>query len=223
MRMKHLNKLAFIGVLLLVLAKVQAQPERFSNEIENFKKQDSVQMPPANEILLIGSSTFTKWKDVQNYFPGYPIINRGFGGSALPDVIYYTENIVYPYDPKQVIIYCGENDFVVTGGIKAEAVADRVKELVEKIRKKLPAVSIAYISIKPSPSRQQYWPEMIKANKMIKKMLKKKKNTDFINVWDSMFNVDGTIMQEIFLSDNLHMNEKGYAIWQKIMAPYLKK
>jgi len=38
-----------------------------------------------------------------------------------------------------------------------------------------------------------------------------------------MFNSDGKIMSDIFLSDNLHMNKKGYEIWQPILAPYLKK
>ncbi|HEV8273318.1 MAG TPA: G-D-S-L family lipolytic protein, partial [Chitinophagaceae bacterium] len=81
----------------------------FWNDIQNFKKQDSVSFPPKNAILLIGSSSFTKWTDVQDYFPGYTIINRGFGGSTLLDQIRYVNDIVFPYDPKQIVIYCGEN------------------------------------------------------------------------------------------------------------------
>ena len=57
----------------------------FWDDIQAFKHQDSIQMPPQHAILFVGSSSFTKWTDVQNYFPGYTIINRGFGGSSLPD------------------------------------------------------------------------------------------------------------------------------------------
>ncbi len=70
-------------LFLTALINVNAQQPPFWYEVQAFKKQDSVSMPPANQILFIGSSSFAMWKDVQNYFPGHPIINRGFGGSSL--------------------------------------------------------------------------------------------------------------------------------------------
>jgi len=217
-----MKKIQLVFLLLLSFILVQAQEKPFYKEIQNFKKQDSIKFPPKDAVLFIGSSSFTNWKDVQSYFPRHTIINRGFGGSSLPDVINYTADIVFPYEPKQVIIYCGENDFTVAGGIAPSIVVDRVMQLIDLIRSRYPKIPIAYISIKPSPSRQHLWTGMQEANALIKKKLKKKKKVDFINVWDSMFNADGTIMKEIFLQDNLHMNAKGYAIWQKIMEPYLK-
>ena len=87
----------------------------------------------------------------------------------------------------------------------------------------MPKVPINFISLKPSPSRERLWPKMIEVNSMIKKYLKSKKNTAFIDVYHSMFNKDGTVMKNIFLEDDLHMNKKGYAIWQPIIKWYLKK
>jgi lysophospholipase L1-like esterase len=58
---------------------------------------------------------------------------------------------------------------------------------------------------------------------MIKNFLKKKKKTAFVDVYKAMLKADGTPMTDIFLEDNLHMNAKGYAIWQKIIEPYLLK
>lgn len=212
----------FLSLLFLVVVS-QAQEQRFINEIRYFKKLDSLKFPPKNAILFIGSSSFTRWKDVGNYFPKHTIINRGFGGSSLPDVINYVPDIVFPYDPKQIVIYCGENDFTAKGGIEASVVVDRVKELVALIRTKYPKIPIAYVSIKPSPSREQYFPKMKEANAAIKKWMKKKKrNLKFINVYDAMFNEDGKL-KDIFVEDKLHMNAQGYAIWQKIMEPYLLK
>lgn len=210
-----------IALFIFVFAAAQAQQKApFYNEIQNFKKQDSIKFPPKNAVLFIGSSTFTNWKDAQAYFPKHVIINRGFGGSSLPHVINYVGDIVYPYKPKQVVIYCGENDF--TGNATAQEVVDRVKTLIDTIRTKYPKVAIAYISIKPSPSRERYWPLMIEANTKIAEMIKGMKRTQFINTYDAMFNPDGKIKTDIFLGDKLHMNAKGYAIWQKIMEPYLK-
>src|SRR6476619_4605039 len=89
--------------------KAQETPP-FYSDIQLFKKQDSLHFPPGNAILFVGSSSFTKWVDVQDYFRGYTIINRGFGGSSLEDVIRYADVIIFPYNPRQIVIYCGEND-----------------------------------------------------------------------------------------------------------------
>jgi lysophospholipase L1-like esterase len=217
--MKHL-KLIVLFIFLFTWANAQDQLP-FYNEIKYFKKQDSLSFPPKNAILFVGSSTFTNWKDVQKYFPDHVIINRGFGGSSLPHVINYANDIIFPYHPKQIVIYCGENDFT-NPGTTTEMVVLRVKQLFELIRAKYPKTYIAYISIKPSASREKYFPQMIAANKMIATMVKGMKHTEFINTYDAMFNPDGTLLSDIFLKDNLHMNAKGYAIWQKIIEPYLK-
>ena len=215
-----IKKIKLTASLLLVIFATKAQDKpQFYNEIQNFKKQDSISFPPKNAILFIGSSTFTNWKDVSTYFPKKVIINRGFGGSSLPHVINYVGDIVYPYKPNQVVIYCGENDF--TGNASPQTVVNRVKKLIDTIRYKYPKVAIAYVSIKPSPSREKYIPQMKKANQLIAEMMKDIKHTAFINTADAMYNPDGRIMTDIFLKDNLHMNAKGYLIWQKIMEPYL--
>ena len=66
-------------------------------------------------------------------------------------------------------------------------------------------------------------PKYEAGNELIKTFLKKKKKTAFIDVYHSMLKEDGTPMTDIFIADNLHMNKKGYDIWQKIIAPYLLK
>ncbi len=215
-----MKKITLIILFFLAFITLKAQEVPFSNEIQNFKKKDSLAFPPKKAVLFIGSSTFTKWTDVQTYFPAHTIINRGFGGSSLPNLIYFVKDVVYPYRPKQVVIYCGENDF--TGGATAQVVVDRVKQLFDLIRAKYPRVQLTYVSIKPSPSRAKYWPEMVKANQLIVELIAKTKRANYINTYDAMFNADGTVMKDIFLADNLHMNAKGYAIWAKIMEPYLK-
>jgi lysophospholipase L1-like esterase len=102
-------------------------------------------------------------------------------------------------------------------------VYQRFEQLFTLIRSKMPGVPVAFISLKPSPSRWQLNDKMIAANDLIKKYLRKKKKASFIDVYHKMLGADGTPIKEIFTEDNLHMNVKGYAIWQKIIEPYLKK
>lgn len=210
------------GFVLLVMGSIaSAQP--FAADIALFKKQDSINFPPANAILFIGSSSFTKWTDVQTYFPGYHIINRGFGGSSLPDVIRYEKDIIFPYQPKQIVIYCGENDIAAADSVTAEMVLERFTTLFNDIRKQWPRIPLLYISLKPSPSRWAMRERMQRANQLIKKYIRKKKHVTFLNVWNSMLGPDGLPMADIFIADKLHMNAKGYAIWQGLIAPRLLK
>lgn len=212
-----------ILVLLFAICIFQSNAQPFINEINAFRKADSVNTPIKNPILFIGSSSFTNWKDVSVYFPKHTILNRGFGGSSLPHLITYAEDIIFKYNPKQIVIYCGEND--LTGGpqITSDLILQRFTELYMLIRSKYPKVPIAYISMKPSPSREKLLDVMKESNEKIKKYIESQKKSVFINVYSSMLNDDGSIMTDIFLSDKLHMNKKGYAIWQKIIEPYLVK
>ena len=199
-----------------------AQPP-FWSDIQNFKKQDSSSFPPKNAILFIGSSSFTMWKGVQDSFPGYQIINRGFGGSTLLDQIRYVNDIVFPYEPKQIVIYCGENDLASSDTVTAPMVFERFKVLLAGIRAKLPEVPIAFISLKPSPSRRHLFDKMKKVNFLIRDYLATQKSAEFINLHLRMLNEAGQPMPDIFLDDSLHMNAKGYAIWKKEIQPYLLK
>jgi lysophospholipase L1-like esterase len=211
--------------LLFISCNVSAPEQKppFWADIQEFKKEDTNSFPGTDKILFVGSSSFTLWKDVQSYFPSYPVINRGFGGSALTDVIRYADDVIFPYQPKQIVIYCGENDFAASDTVSTETVVSRFTKLFSMIRAKDDMVPVVYISMKPSPSRKHLMAKFDTANKAIEGFLKQQQNTAFIDVYHSMLKPDGTPMDDIFLEDKLHMNAKGYAIWQKAIEPYLLK
>lgn len=218
--MKLRNVLFFIVFLYSSLSFAQ-QKAPFYEEVQAFKKADSLQMPVKNGILFIGSSSFTIWKTLESTYRTYQPINRGFGGSTLANAIYYAEDLIFPYQPRQVVIYSGEND--IAEGYGPDLTFDRFKLLFHLIRKKLPQAYISYISIKPSVSREKFMPQMVYANELIKTFLSTQANTHFIDVYHSMLQPNGKPMTDIFLQDNLHMNTKGYDIWIKTITPYLTK
>lgn len=214
-----LSKLLCVAFLLFSLCGFAQN--QYDGEIAAFKKKDSVAPAPKNAVLFAGSSTFRKWTTMENDFPGHTIINRGFGGAVFPDIIHFANDIILPYQPKQILIYCGDNDLASSDTVTPEVVLRRFKTLFSIIRTGLPDAQIAFVSIKPSPSRARLMPNIVRSNKLIRKFLKRKKNTKFINTYDAMLGSDGQPMPDIFIEDRLHMNAKGYAIWQKIIEPYL--
>lgn len=209
--------------MVLIGADVWAQQPPYWKEIQAFKKADSISFPPEKAILFVGSSSFRMWNDVQKDFPKHTIINRGFGGSSLPDVIRYADDIITPYHAKQIVIYCGENDLASSDSITAQMVFDRFKTLFTIIRTNSKKVNIVFVSIKPSPSRERIHDSVIEANKMIKAFLKTKKHTSFVNVYKLMIDANGQPMKELFKDDMLHMKPEGYVLWKKAIEPYLVK
>ena len=217
------KNLALFLFLALSSFTIRAQQAPFYNDIEVFKKLDSITPPAKNQILFVGSSSFTNWVNVQDYFPGYPILNRGFGGSSLQDVIRYADDIIFPYQPKQIVIYCGENDLAASNTVSPEIVFKRFTELFRLIRNRIPGVPIAFISIKPSPSRIVLLSKMSNANDLIEKFLKKNENAVFIDVYHPMLKSRQTVFSALFVDDNLHLNAQGYLLWRNIIEPYLLK
>ncbi|MBE7172103.1 MAG: G-D-S-L family lipolytic protein [Williamsia sp.] len=212
------------GIFFIFLSNLQAQTAPpFWQDIVQFKKQDSAQAPPSRPIVFTGSSSFTKWKDLNKDFAGYPVLNRGFGGSVLTDVIRYAYDVIIRYKPKQVVIYCGENDLASADSISAAEVVLRVKTLFGIIRTNLPDATIDYVSIKPSPVRASIQSKVKVANRQIKAFFSTQKKAAFIDLYDAMLDSKGAMREELYVEDRLHMKPEGYAIWKKIILPYLQK
>lgn len=211
--------LLFLLVCVSFIAGAQDRP--FWKDIKSFKTEDSLRRPPKRAIVFVGSSSFRMWKDVQKDFPKHKIINRGFGGSSLPHVIAYAEEIVIPYKPKQVVVYCGENDFM-NDTVTSEIVTNRFITLFDLLRDKLPRAEIVFVSMKPSPSRQRLMTEVAAANTSIRDFISKKRRAKYVDIWDAMLDSSGAPRKELFLKDMLHMNADGYAIWQKALEPHLR-
>jgi len=196
----------------------QAVP--FETEIQAFETQDRTTPPPRRAIVFTGSSSIRLWNNLKETFPNKVILQRGFGGSQLSDVIHFADRVIVKYKPGQIILYAGEND--IASGQSARQVYDRFVTLFAHVRKALPKTPFVFISIKPSPSRRQYQAAVVEANRLIKAYLAKKRRTVFVDVYSPMLDARGNMLGELFKSDSLHMNGKGYDIWAQKLRPVLK-
>ena len=195
-------------------------PERWKDSIEAFTEQDRNQPPSENVVLFVGSSSIVGW-DTKTWFPEIETINRGFGGSHINDSTYYAERIIIPYAPRAIVFYAGDND--AAGGKTPEMIFADFKAFSLKIRRALPKTKLIYISIKPSIARWGIWPQMQEANKLIGRYCKQQKNMSFVDVSTVMLDISGTPIRDIFFSDGLHMNEKGYELWTSLVRPLIEE
>jgi lysophospholipase L1-like esterase len=222
-RSSFLKVALFSTLAFLFTSTLYAQDSRpFWNEIQEFQHQDSLQMPAKHGIVFLGSSSIRKWVNAEADFKEYQVINRGFGGSTLAQAADYVDYLVLPYEPRQVVIYSGEND-IASDHIDAETTFTRCKTLIEKIRAGLPNIPIVFLSIKQSPSRTAYSDIVLQSNILIKDYLSKLPNARYLDVNSKMLDAKGGLRPELFQEDMLHMKPEGYAIWERELKPYLIK
>ena len=212
-----------IAVLLTVfaLSALAQTTNRWDKEIAAFEAQDRTNPPPKGAILFIGSSSIRLWKSLAEDLPEHKVINRGFGGSQIADSVHFVDRMVVPYQPKQIVMYSGGND--INAGKTPEQVASDFKGFVGKVHGKLPETRIAYISIAPNPARWAQVERVKRANELIREFTTTDKRLQFINVFPHMLGTDGMPLPDIFVDDRLHMNEKGYAIWKRVVGAALNE
>jgi lysophospholipase L1-like esterase len=215
-----MKKLFCLLTLALIVCISTVRAQRYQEDVNTILRWDKMYAPPANPILFTGSSSIRKWDDLERTFSSYVVLNRGVGGTVTNDIIYYADKIIFPYHPRQIVLYVGEND-LVEKGVNADTVFNRFKNLYNIIRNKLPDISIVYISIKPSPSRVQFLSTARQANSMIKDYIAKQRKIAFVDIFQPMLDRNGNPRKELFVDDMLHMNAQGYAIWQKAVRPHL--
>jgi lysophospholipase L1-like esterase len=229
MRPSHPAVAVFASFLALGLWSARATEEKdapkankWEPTIQKFEENDKKNPPPANPILLVGSSTFAMWgaKAVEALKP-LPVINRGFGGSTLADVLLYLDRVVIAYRPRVIVVYEGDND--LWSGKKNEAYLEEVKSFVERVRKELPKARIFFCSIKPSPSRAKIWPRVQEANRLVAEFCKTQQGAELVDTATPMLDAEGKPREELFIKDKLHMNAEGYKIWTAILKPILEK
>ena len=215
------KNLKTLFLMLLMPMSIVAQNKPFSDELKQFHEKESIAMPPKNGIVFVGSSSLRMWTDLEKTFKSYNAINRGFGGSELTNANDYIKELVLIHQPRQVVIYSGEND--VASGASADQTYDRFVTFFANLRKNLPKANITFISMKLSPSRAQFSKVILEANARIKEFISKQKNAGYIDIASKMLDSKGGYRPELFQADMLHMKPAGYEIWTKEITPYLKK
>nr|AQQ74790.1 hypothetical protein [uncultured bacterium] len=206
-------------LVLLCASPVTAQaPDRWEADIAAFEAADKVSPPPKGGIVFVGSSTIRLW-DTASYFPDLKIINRGFGGSDMEDIVRYADRIVIPYEPRLVVVYSGDND--ISAGWSSEDVAIQFERFTRIVHAKLPQTKILLIAVKPSLLRWTQIDRMRMANQILRNYCERDDRLGFIDFDTLMLGWDDKPRRELFVEDGLHLSAQGYQLWSTVLRPWL--
>jgi lysophospholipase L1-like esterase len=193
-------------------AKSGPGPTRWEETIRKFEAADAAMPPPKGDVLLVGGSNARRWTDVGDYFPKHRVINRGFGGAQLTDVLHFTDRIVLPYAPKTILLNAGGND--LGAGKSPGQVRDAARAFVAKVHATLPDTRIYCIGL-PPVRRAQDNPEVLAAiramNGLLAELARQAKNVEFIDLFPAFSDDQGRSRPELFVEDGTHFSPKGYA------------
>ena len=80
-------KFSVFTIFLFLVRPASAQDSlRFQTEVNTLVAGDSA-VNKRNVILFTGSSSIRFWATLKSDFPGHNVINRGFGGSEMTDLV----------------------------------------------------------------------------------------------------------------------------------------
>jgi lysophospholipase L1-like esterase len=216
---KLLSFLLFF-ILLFTLQPTFSQVVEFEEEVNKRAKEIDDSGWVKGSVVFTGSSSVRMWNNLQEQFPNVAIINSAFGGSTADNLLIHLEKTVLRFEPSKVFIYEGDND--INDGQEVSMIMNNLDELVKKIHTAYPNTIVNLIAAKPSPSRWEKKTSYLALNDLIRQYATTHDKVNIVNVWNIMLNEVGKPRVDIFTEDDLHMNEKGYALWKEVFTPFMQ-
>ena len=177
------------------------------------------------DLIFIGDSITHGWegegKEVwAQYYGNRNAVNLGIGGDRTEHVLWRLDHgNIDGIKPKLAVVMIGTNNHKAN---TAEEIADGVKAIEKKLRKKLPETKILVLAIfprseKPDDTREK----LAKASALISKTANNRK-IFFMDIGTFFTNIDGSLSKAI-MPDFLHLTPEGYSRWAKAIEPMVAK
>ena len=130
----------------------------------------------------------------------------------MADVLHFVDRVAIAYQPRAVVIYEGDND---TGRfmVPPATIAAELEQIIGAVHAELPETRVYVMSVKPSLARVAFWDKAQEANALYHEVAAADDRVHYIDVATPFLQADGTVMDDIFIDDGLHLNEKGTRIW----------
>jgi lysophospholipase L1-like esterase len=216
----RIHRWFFAGIFSITVAcTISGAENQWEPAIKAFEAQDAKKPPPKDAVLFLGSSSIRWWR-TDELFSAFPVINRGFGGAVISDIIYYVNRIVIPYKPKVIVFYCGGNDLAKK---TPEQVFEDFNSFYETVHKALPKTCIIFMSLKPGPASWDSRQLSYEVNNRVKTLSEIRENLFYVDVATGMLNKKGLPDPNDYQKDGVHLTYGADIKWAALLRPTLIK
>ena len=195
-------------------------------------------------VMLYGDSGFTVWKNTpyganpnaEEVLLGrdgeQAVVNHGFGGSTAEEQLYYYDRAVKPWAPRALVLRTFSND-AMAGYSPLEAVFLQTR-LMEYARRDFPGIRFYLCNSIPRLSWRAHTPARRAATAEYNELAADycEKHADAVLLDQTgcpLFYRDPArigepenIRDELYISDNVHLNREGYELYGKFFAEALR-
>jgi lysophospholipase L1-like esterase len=193
---------------------------RWEPEIAGYERMDQTNPPPKGALLFTGSSTILFWKTLAADFPDQRVLNRGFGGSEITDATHFAPRLIFPCQPRMVLLRAGGND--LHGGKSVETVFADYKEFATTVHAALPEAQIVFIGLSPSIARWEQHQKEKDLNQLVEQYSSQAPYLKYIEAYDISLGPDGQPRPELFRPDKLHFSAEGYKLLAERVRSFLR-
>ncbi|NOK57747.1 MAG: hypothetical protein GFH27_549287n51 [Chloroflexi bacterium AL-W] len=206
------------------LSLVSDDPTVWESAIVDFEAMDREISPPQDAVVFVGSSSIRNWETLAEDMAPLPVIQRGFGGAKIDDIVYYVDRIVTVYKPRAVVLFAGSNDLIgYTNDKTPEEILASYVTFASIVHTTLPETHIYYIAISPTGRRWEQWPDIQRTNRLIYEYTLLDPRLSFIDTTTVLLNENDLPNDDFFWSDQLHLSAAGYAAWTSVIRPILHR
>ena len=200
--------LLFLGVPHICTAQLCGQS--YDNRIAHI--HTAAQQLDGNRprLVLTGSSSIRKWPQTDTVFSQYDVVNAGFGGSCFSDLWALRDTLIYALRPDVLVVYEGDND--LSDGVPSADILEVAHQLLDELSRRLPSTEVIVIAPKASRARHHLTSAYLALNRELR-LVAMNHGAHWVDFWDVQHHADGTLRDDLFVADRLHLNDLGYAVW----------
>ena len=180
------------------------------------------------KIMLYGSSFFTNWEYERAHVQLHQassgkldVINHGFGGATIDELLYYYPSLVKPYKPKAMVFRTGYNE--LSKGLTPEQSVFLLERLLEWAKKDMPEIKLLVLKVFDTRhASEQLYEQICQYNALMEARLTGMENVRLLDINPFFYEDPANIgtrknFRDVFVSDGLHITDRAY----EEMAEYL--
>ena len=184
------------------------------------------------KVMLYGSSFFTRWgydrakQQLRDATGGkLDIINHGFGGATVDELLYHYPRLVAPYNPSAVVIRSGFND--IYQKLTPEETIFLLRRLVGWLKTDNPDIRIFLLNVFDAKIlNEETHAVFTRYNNLMAELAAETENAEILDINEFFYENPGDIgdlskLRDVFVQDGLHMTDEAYQEFANFFGPRL--
>jgi uncharacterized protein YneF (UPF0154 family) len=183
---------------------ISDDPRVWESTIQAFETEDKLNSPAKGAVVFLGGSSISGWETLAEDLQPLKVVNRGFGGAKVTDLIYFIDRLFGMQSPSAVVVVIGASDLSALSGNKPKTQQQLLRlyqQLLEKIKNQVEGRPIYVLANPQKPVEDDFWALI----------------DDFNQSLESIARTD----KQIHYIESNQFSQQGYVVWSAVLKEHL--